>query len=164
MSNSSEGTHVKGVDSTPGFKGGSPLSAVNGVPGNVAGPISGSKVTGSPVSFAVSESSRSPHYGRPRSGKIKVTVAVSEPVANLLKEIPAGTRGQTVERALRLVFDGPGVVGMEQLVSELAPLSVRLQQVLELLANHSPISEETRIKAAAQGASIINLAHKLLLP
>jgi hypothetical protein len=67
--------------------------------------------------------------GRPRSGKVKVTVAVCESVAHRLKLIPDGTRGQTVERALVLVFDG----GLERLIDELGPLSARLQQSLELL-------------------------------
>ena len=63
-------------------------------------------------------------WGRPRSGKVKVTVAVCESVAHRLKLIPDGTREQTVGRALVLVFDGPGVSDMERLIGELGSLSV----------------------------------------
>jgi hypothetical protein len=121
----------------------------------------GLKNTGDPVFSTVAESS-SARRGRPSSGKVKVTVAVSERLAIRLKQIPDGTRGQTVERAVMLVLDGPGIIGLDRLIEELAPLSVRLQQSLELLARSSTLSVEEKVKTAALGASTIQFISKLL--
>lgn len=160
--NSLGATSVEGVAPSGGSKGGTPSAAVIGGPNNVAGPITGLKSTGHPVDSAVSWSSKPARRGRPRSGKVKVTVAVSERVANQLKQIPDGVRGQTVERAVVLVLDGPGISGLERLIDELAPLSVRLQQSLELLARSSALSVDDKVKTAALGASTIHFISKLL--
>jgi hypothetical protein len=122
----------------------------------------GLKNTGHPVFSTVAESSQTARRGRPRSGKVKVTVAVSECLAIRLKQIPDGTRGQTVERAVVLVLDGPGITGLDRLIEELAPLSVRLQQSLELLARSHALSVDEKVKTAALGASTIQFISKLL--
>ena len=101
--------------------------------------------TGHPVVSAVPAPPKLARRGRPRSGKVKGTVAVSESVAHRLKLIPDGTRGQTVERALVLVFDGLGVSGLDRLIAEMAQHSLRLQQSLELLARAFSLSEDARI-------------------
>lgn len=161
MPNSLGATSVEGVALSGGSEGGTPSTAVIGGPNNVAGPLMGLKNTGDPVFSAVAESS-SARRGRPRSGKVKVTVAVSERLAIRLKQIPDGTRGQTVERAVVLVLDGPGITGLDRLIEELAPLSVRLQQSLELLARSHALSVDEKVKTAALGASTIQFISKLL--
>ena len=163
--NSLGATSVEGVALSGGSEGGTPSTAVIGGPNNVAGPLMGLKNTGDPVFSTVAESSQTARRGRPgrpRSGKEKVTVAVSASVAKQLKQIPDGVRGQTVERAVLLVLDGPGIAGLERLIDELAPLSVRLQQTLELLARSSTLSVEDKVKTAALGASTIQFISKLL--
>lgn len=91
-----------------------------------------------------------------------MTVAVSEHVAKQIKAIPDGVRGQTVERAVVLVLDGPGISGLDRLIAELAPLSVRLQQTLALLARSASLSADDRVKTSALGASTIHLISKIL--
>ncbi|MEO8615233.1 MAG: hypothetical protein ABI600_08845 [Luteolibacter sp.] len=93
---------------------------------------------------------------------MKVTVAVSASVAKQLNQIPDGVRGQTVERAVVLVLDGPGIAGLDHLVEELAALSVRLQQTLELLAHSSSLSDDEKVKTEALGASTVHLISKIL--
>ena len=163
MNNTSVATPDEGVAPSGGSKGGTPLPEVIGGPNNVAGPLMG-QLNPAVAVVSVPAYQTPARRGRPRSGKVKVTVAVSERVARQLKQIPDGTRGQTVERALVLVFDGPGVSGLERLVDELGSVSARLQQSLELLACASSLSEDVRIKTAALGASSVHFIHKLLQP
>eukprot|EP00903_Cladosiphon_okamuranus_P003478 g3476.t1 len=80
---------------------------------------------------------------KPKAGSNK-NAASSAKTGTGISNIPDGTRGQTVERAVVLVLDGPGVTGLERLIDELAPLSVRLQQSLELLAFSSALSVDEK--------------------
>jgi hypothetical protein len=135
-----------------GSKGGTPSTAAFGGPESVAGPLLGSlnPVQSDDINLAPKKK------GRPRSGKSKMKFSVSPKFAKNMEKVPPGARGKTVEIGTTLFLDRLGIEGWLEVRSDLVDLSIRLQQLLEHLANDNSLTLEQRGKAATYGAAILS--------
>ncbi len=86
---------------------------------------------------------------------LKTKLSFSPAVTTRLKSLTKGKRRRTVEIAVTLLLEGPGMEWFERVFPELSELSSLLQHVLETLAVGPTLTEEKRARAEAIGAAAI---------
>ena len=137
-----------GGGGSKGAASSSPSTAVSGVPGNVAGPLTGDLDPGKTgIKGEEALAASKPKKARKlRSDKRKLKLSFSPTLAERLQRIPQGTRSQTVEIAVLLFLEGRSADSLEKALPELCDLSIRLQQILQYLTRSKTIAPQKRIK------------------
>ena len=144
----------------------SPSPAVSGVPGNVAGPLSGDHPPGDTggtgmetLAVSVPKKSR-----KPRSDKRKLKLSFSPGMTKRITDIPPGERSRTVEMAVMIFLDGFTPEGLDKALPELCNLSIRVQQLLRILVRSKSINPADLARVEGYGAAVILQISRLLRP
>jgi len=122
---------------------------------NVAGPITGPESTSHLVDLDTCNPRK--RKGRPRSARQKRKVALCPRACALIDALPPGDRCRAVERAILLLLDGPGPMTLMSALPELRELSLRVQQLLEVMQRRDLTPEQQAKLNAAACATIARL-------
>lgn len=122
---------------------------------NVAGPITGPESTSHLVDDEPIKLRKK--KGRPKSARVKRKVALSPRACALIDALSPGDRCRAVERAILLLLDGPGPCTMMAAMPELRTLSMRVQQLLEVMQRRDLTPEQVAKLDATACATVARI-------